>query len=168
MGTNALRLLIRQKLADGRLPRNGVPKVWGVPGSGEQCHACDELVAKSDFLMEGPVLSGGRAARHVQLHVLCFHVWDDERRRLPAGQVPSTSPAAMSEATAYRNHLILTIATKQSVGWAVAITIYDADGVLAMESVDFGGGVMFDTQDIADQAGVLFERAWIDRRRVDG
>ena len=79
MDTPALRLLIRQKLSDGRLPRNGIPKVWGGAGSGQQCDACDEPVAKTDFVMEGPVLDGGRRARDVRFHVLCFYAWDDER-----------------------------------------------------------------------------------------
>ena len=86
METSALRLLIRQKLADGRLPRTGVPKVWGGRGNNEQCHACDELIPKTDFVMEGPVLRGGRSACDVQLHVLCFYMWDDERQLLPGHQ----------------------------------------------------------------------------------
>ena len=30
-----LRLLIQEKLADGRLPRAPIPRVWGGPGHGE-------------------------------------------------------------------------------------------------------------------------------------
>ena len=166
VNTPALRLLIRQKLADGRLPRSGVAKVWGGPGDGQQCQGCDEVIAQSDFVMEGPVLCGGRSARDVQFHVLCFHVWDDERSAV--AQVPSIRPHEVeptSDATAYRDHLILTVATEQpSGGWAVALTVYDPDGALAMESPDLGGGVTFDTKAIADNAGVLFARARIDRR----
>jgi hypothetical protein len=49
MDIDTLRLLIRQKLQDGRLP-----------------------------VMEGISLTGGR--RPLQLHVLCFGIWDAERR----------------------------------------------------------------------------------------
>ena len=164
MDTPALRLLIRQKLSDGRLPRNGIPVVWGGAGNGQQCDACTEPVAKTDFAMEGPVLDGGRRARDVQFHVLCFHIWDDERGG--TDPVRSTQPDAVPEptsaATAYLDYLILTLATEQpSGGWAVAVTIYDPDGALAMESPHLGGGVTFHTKAIADNAGVLFARAWI-------
>ena len=166
MDTPALRLLIRQKLSDGRLPRNGIPKVWGGVGSGQQCDACDERVAKTDFVMEGPVLNGGRRGRDVQFHVLCFYIWDDER--VEADAIPSTQPDAVPEptstATAYLDHLIMTVATQQPSGrWAVAVSVYDPDGALAMESPDLGA-VTFDTKAIADNAGVLFARAWIGRR----
>jgi hypothetical protein len=39
-----LRLLIRSKLADGRLPVNGIPRMWGGPGAGESCDACEGIV----------------------------------------------------------------------------------------------------------------------------
>ena len=32
-----VRLLIREKLADGRLPLTALPRVWGSPGHGETC-----------------------------------------------------------------------------------------------------------------------------------
>src|SRR5688572_23321752 len=63
METQALRLLIRQKVSDGRLPRGGVAKVWGARGDGQHCHGCDEVVTKTDFIMEGPILNDGRSAR---------------------------------------------------------------------------------------------------------
>jgi hypothetical protein len=76
MDTEALRGLIRQKLRDGRLPVDHIPRVWGGPGAME---TCDELVVKQDeFLMEGISLTGGR--RPLQLHVLYFGIWDAERR----------------------------------------------------------------------------------------
>jgi len=166
METPGLRLLIRQKLSDGRLPRSGVAKVWGGRGDDQQCDACDEVIAKSDFAMEGPVLSSGRRARDVHFHVLCFSVWDDERSTVtPSASTRPNEPEPTSDATAYRDHLILTVATREPHGlWAVAITVYDPDGVLTMESVDLGGGVTFATKALADSAGALFARAWIDRK----
>ena len=77
MEPHALRLLIRQKLTDGRLPYDSIPRVWGGPGSGETCHACEEIIAKPALLMEGIAL-GGKAP--LQLHVQCFYMWDGERR----------------------------------------------------------------------------------------
>ena len=34
-----LRLLIREKLADGRLPHTPVPRIWGGSGSGRRAMA---------------------------------------------------------------------------------------------------------------------------------
>ena len=85
MNQDALRTLVRQKLADGRLPNNHIPRVWGGPGAGETCDACEEVVTKAQLIMEGITLSVGRES--VQFHVMCFNVWDAERQ--VAGHDPS-------------------------------------------------------------------------------
>lgn len=77
METQALRLLIRQKLADGRLPHDSIPRVWGGPSRGEICHACEDVIAQPALVMEGIALN---AKAPLQLHVQCFYVWDVERR----------------------------------------------------------------------------------------
>ena len=64
-----LRRLIQSKLADGRLPYNGIPRVWGGAGNGETCDACDEM-------MEGI----GVGKKGIQFHVSCFSVWEELRR----------------------------------------------------------------------------------------
>ena len=71
------------KLADGRLPNNHIPRIWGGPGNGEICDGCDEIVTKGQMIMEG--LSGKDSG--VQFHVACFYVWDVERHVL--GHEPS-------------------------------------------------------------------------------
>jgi hypothetical protein len=73
-----LRLLIQRKLDDGRLPRNRIPRVWGGPGHGEACHACEEIVPKNRLLMEGISLDWERGL--VQFHVMCFYLWDEVRQ----------------------------------------------------------------------------------------
>ena len=78
MEIETLRLLIRQKLQDGRLPVDHIPRVWGGPGAMETCDACELIVTQDEFVMEGISLTGGR--RPLQLHVLCFGIWDAERR----------------------------------------------------------------------------------------
>ena len=35
MHQQSLQLMIRQKLANGTLPYNSIPRVWGGPGNGE-------------------------------------------------------------------------------------------------------------------------------------
>ena len=78
MDQPTLRLMIHDKLADGRLPHNHIPRMWGGPGNGEICDGCGETVRKTQVVMEG--LSG--KDRDVQFHVACFYVWDATRRVL--------------------------------------------------------------------------------------
>jgi hypothetical protein len=66
-----LRILIRIKLREGRLPQHSIPRVWGGPGNGETCDGCDKIVAKAQVSIE---------AGSVCFHVWCFYLWDAERR----------------------------------------------------------------------------------------
>jgi len=46
---DALRLAIRLRLADGRLPHQNIPPtISGEPGDGSACAACDEIVRRGD------------------------------------------------------------------------------------------------------------------------
>lgn len=83
MDTSILRLLIQAKLADGRLPHDHIPRMWGGPGDGETCDGCDETVTKTQMIVEGLDTSGSG----VQFHVACFYVWDTER------EVPGHEPS---------------------------------------------------------------------------
>ena len=82
MQDHDLQLMIRQKLTDGRLPLNSIPRVWGGPGNGETCDACEGIVTKDEFVIEGISLAEGR--RPLQLHVECFHLGDQERHAVAA------------------------------------------------------------------------------------
>jgi hypothetical protein len=75
----AIRLLIREKLKDGRLPYDSMPRFWGGPGDDERCHACDALITKQELVLEG-ISSTPTDKKPVQFHVVCFHLWDRERR----------------------------------------------------------------------------------------
>ena len=77
MEPTPLLALIRQKLADGRLPQDSIPRVWGGPSNGEMCDACDEVIGKNQFVMEG--VSTDRSKRALQFHVGCLYIWDSER-----------------------------------------------------------------------------------------
>jgi hypothetical protein len=79
MDQEALRRLIRGKLQNGRLPQEGVKRIWSSPSAGETCDACDTVLAKDQVLMEGVTLDLGRS-HMLQLHVRCFQMWDHERR----------------------------------------------------------------------------------------
>jgi hypothetical protein len=76
MEQETLRHLIRRKLADGRLPQNSIPRLWGGAGNGETCDACEEIITKTQFVMEGVSTTGGKG---IQFHVGCLHIWDAER-----------------------------------------------------------------------------------------
>jgi hypothetical protein len=75
----AIRLLIRSKLNDGRLPYDSMPRFWGGAGDGEQCDVCDTLITKEQLVMEG-IASVFTSKKPVQFHVRCFYAWDAERR----------------------------------------------------------------------------------------
>jgi hypothetical protein len=78
MMIEVLRLLILSKLADGRLPANSIPTVWGGPGNGEVCDGCEIIITKDDFVVEGISLGQGKGP--MQLHAQCFWIWEAERR----------------------------------------------------------------------------------------
>jgi hypothetical protein len=74
-----LRLLVRHKLQDGRLPRGVTGRIWTGMGGATTCDGCDEHITK-DQLVQEVALAGGRGARGaIQFHVSCFRMWDDER-----------------------------------------------------------------------------------------
>jgi hypothetical protein len=75
MDQESLRLLIRRKLQNGRLPHDGIRRV---ASAGDTCDACDAIVATDQLLMEGITLDLGR--KPLQLHVRCFQMWDHESR----------------------------------------------------------------------------------------
>ena len=70
-----IRVLVRAKLADGRLPHNSIPRVWGGPGNGEACDACEMTIPQTAFIIEGISATG----IGIQFHVECFWLWDSER-----------------------------------------------------------------------------------------
>ena len=88
MEDHPLRLLIRTKLDDGRLPHDSIPRIWGGPGNGETCDACEETISKAQMLMEGV----GTKEGGVQFHVRCFHLWDAERN-VPGHESSEHKPA---------------------------------------------------------------------------
>jgi len=80
MDVQALLLLIRQKLQDGRLPRKSITSAGSYPSDGERCNACDALIAKDQLVKEVTLASGRGARGAIPFHVVCFQLWDVERR----------------------------------------------------------------------------------------
>ena len=77
MEFESIRHLIREKLSDGRLPQEGLAKVWGGEGGGEMCLACDTPVESSEFVVKGI----GADEKVVQFHVRCLYYWHSEVAR---------------------------------------------------------------------------------------
>jgi hypothetical protein len=80
MDEKRVRLLIRKMLQSGRLPYEGASNVSGSPAAGEVCAACGATVADVQLVMEG-MTNNGNGAHPIQFHVLCFQLWNDERRK---------------------------------------------------------------------------------------
>jgi hypothetical protein len=74
-----IRLLIRAKLQEGRLPRDSTsPTTFGRPGDGRKCDACEESITPRSLMMEVYLLTDDTTP--VRLHGDCYIVWNDERR----------------------------------------------------------------------------------------
>ena len=80
MEADTIRIRIRDKLKTGRLPYDGMPRFWGGPGDGERCDACDLPIAKGQLVMEGISRVVDDKKKPIQFHVVCFQLWDHERR----------------------------------------------------------------------------------------
>ena len=79
MEAEEIRLIVRLKLQDGRLPADSMPRFWDGPADGETCAVCDMTITKQQLVLEG-IASTLSHKKPVQFHVKCFHVWDAERR----------------------------------------------------------------------------------------
>jgi hypothetical protein len=83
---DALLLVVRLRLADGRLPHEGIPPtISGRPGDGSSCGACDQIVAQRDLMMLVTTDASRSSAAHdatpIALHADCFQLWNQERHR---------------------------------------------------------------------------------------
>ena len=82
-----LMVLVRRKLADGRLPQDSsIPRVWSGAGYGELCDACEMAIGRDQLVLacrrarrgrEGVSTDDGQ--RGLQFHVRCFYLWDSLR-----------------------------------------------------------------------------------------
>jgi hypothetical protein len=75
MDPESIRVLIRVRMQDGRLPRDSAPQAFGHPGNGQKCSVCDEILTSDRLMME--VASNGKI---FAFHGDCYLLWLDERR----------------------------------------------------------------------------------------
>jgi hypothetical protein len=80
MDVQAIRLLIRQKLQDGRLPGGSTPRVFGRPGNWHKCDACEETMANALPMKEVYAVTNDK--KSIRFHGDCYLLWNEERRGL--------------------------------------------------------------------------------------
>jgi hypothetical protein len=68
---------LRWKLCTGRLPSASAPRIYGAPGIGGDCDACDQLLEHTQLVMSVPWPSQKTFAH---LHADCYMLWERERR----------------------------------------------------------------------------------------
>jgi hypothetical protein len=84
---DALRLLIRQKVQDARLPYVGITRLQGSPSAGERCDACEVILSQEQLVLEATTLN----RRLLMLHVRCYQIWEEERQTGGPAQSESVS-----------------------------------------------------------------------------
>ena len=86
---DALRLLVRLKLADARLPHEGIPPtIPGGPGDESTCGACDQIVTEGDLMLKVTTTASARHNAPMVLHADCFQLWNEERRLFKSSPDP--------------------------------------------------------------------------------
>jgi hypothetical protein len=78
MDFETIRLMIRRKLQNGRLPLEKAARVRGRSAAGEACDGCDMTIGTGQLAMDGLARKPGGKA--MQLHLRCFEIWTQERR----------------------------------------------------------------------------------------
>jgi len=76
MSDDVVRLLIRQRINDGRLPRHRVIEVGYGSGVGRECDACGGPIEPDQRITVRICTEDWRTIR---LHDDCFQIWDVER-----------------------------------------------------------------------------------------
>jgi hypothetical protein len=78
MNDTAARWVVRDKIADGRLPRHRPGTISATNGTDEMCDACSAPVSPEEVLIK---LSHGGSGRFV-FHATCFAIWRAERNKM--------------------------------------------------------------------------------------
>ena len=75
MDAGTLAPRIRAKIVDGFLPKEFLPRVFGGPGTGKLCDACETTISEGEIEFEADLPKGGI----VRFHLQCFTLWQKER-----------------------------------------------------------------------------------------
>jgi hypothetical protein len=78
MDTSAVRELIRQLLADSRLPKHAANRICASFGNGTSCEICGRATQPTGVMYE--LRFGGRdELKSIILHAECFDIYEQER-----------------------------------------------------------------------------------------
>ena len=83
MNDATVRRVVRDKIADGRLPGDRAGSVSATNGTDERCSVCSEPVSLEEVLYR---LARARLGRFV-FHATCFAIWRDERNKMTSVRV---------------------------------------------------------------------------------
>jgi hypothetical protein len=75
----ALRLIARERIASGQLPRRGLSRMWGGYGTGQLCALCDKQIQPNE--VEYEIEHTGAAVQSFRFHIVCLSVWQLECAR---------------------------------------------------------------------------------------
>jgi hypothetical protein len=78
MNDAIVRLVVRDKIANGWLPRDRTGAVSATNGTDERCDACSAAVSPEEVLVR--VSHAG--SRRFAFHATCFAIWRDERNKM--------------------------------------------------------------------------------------
>jgi hypothetical protein len=81
MNNPTVRQVVRDKIAHGRLPRDGTGVVRATNGTYEVCDVCSTPVSPEDVLYK----IAREDPRAFLFHASCFAIWRDERNSMSAG-----------------------------------------------------------------------------------
>jgi hypothetical protein len=84
MELDELRMMIRQKLARGSLPREKCLVTWFGRGTGQRCVACERVIGRDEIECE----CERTASDILRFHQSCFAAWDDERQDAAGALTP--------------------------------------------------------------------------------
>jgi hypothetical protein len=79
IGAADLARIIRSKLRDGTLPREGPARLNVAVGGDDACAACEKPIVSSETEYVAHYRDVQRAL--IRLHLRCYRLWDAERTR---------------------------------------------------------------------------------------
>ena len=91
MDLDAVRIVVRRKLAGGELPQERITRFWGGISRGEDCAACKERIFRDQLSVEAVNTTTHQG---LQFHIGCFYVLDTERRSSGRGVHVRDRPSA--------------------------------------------------------------------------
>lgn len=72
-----LRLIARQRIAEGRLPSAPPARMWGGYATGELCSLCNQPILPEQVIYEVEATLGG-TLRSFNFHAICQSSWQQE------------------------------------------------------------------------------------------